>query len=814
MRDKGGRAVRRLGPALGGLVLAVGTLALAAPARAMGTDVAITYQGDTVHDGYQADVLAPPLTEAWSHSFGEQISYPVIADQMAFVTVGDNTLSTYGTTLDALSLSTGSVVWSVPLGGTYWWSGLAYDSGRLFALNYSGLLEAFDPLTGAQQWATQLPYQWAFTSAPTAADGYVYTAGAGSGGTLYAVSESTGAVAWTASVMNGDESSPVVTSSGVYVSYACQQTYDFNPTTGALIWHHATSCEGGGGKTAALSGNELYVRDPTLGDVILDASTGAVVGSFSAGPIPAFSGSTGYFLSGGTLSAQSTAKHGANWSFSGDGGLDTAPLVANGVVYEGSSSGNLYALSADRGALLWSGNTGSAILGPDEQNVSQPLTGMAVGEGMLLVPATDTLVAYQSSSTSSATAPSAPQALSATASVGAGVNQVALSWAPPAADGGSPVTGYEIYRGTSPGGETPLAAVGASATSYVDSAVSLGSTYYYEVTAINAVGPSPPSNEASATVATVPGAPTGLAATYSGGQVGLSWQAPSSDGGSSVEGYDVYEGTSPGQESTTPLNSSLVTGTSYSVGSLTNGTTYSFTVEAVNKVGNSAPSNEASATPQAPTVPTAPQGLVASGGVGQVSLSWSAPSSDGGSQLSAYDVFRGTSPGTESYLATVGPGTLSYSDTAVAVGTTYYYEVAAVNAAGTGPVSNEVAATPIGLPGAPLDLVASTGKSGGIDLSWQPPSSSGGGSIVEYQIYRSTRPGQETLYATVACQAAAGSGGTTGSGGQLGPPGPTTCPTTFVDSSTKKGRTYYYEVAAVNAAGTGPLSNEASAKAG
>src|ERR1035441_4411681 len=80
--------------------------------------------------------------------------------------------------------------------------------------------------------------------------------------------------------------------------------------------------------------------------------------------------------------------------------------------------------------------------------------------------------------------------------------------------------------------------------------------------------------------------------------VTLSWTAPSSNGGSTITGYDVYEGTTPGGESTTPVNgTTLIGATSYTVGGLTNGTHYYFDVQAVNSVGSSVASNEASATP-------------------------------------------------------------------------------------------------------------------------------------------------------------------------------------------------------------------------
>jgi outer membrane protein assembly factor BamB len=94
--------------------------------------------------------------------------------------------------------------------------------------------------------------------------------------------------------------------------------------------------------------------------------------------------------------AEKKGGHRTLWTFSGDGGLDSAPIVVGSTVFVGSSSGMLYGLDLRRGQVVWSTNVGSGIPGPDEQNVSQPLTGLGAGQGLLVVPAGNRLAAYGS----------------------------------------------------------------------------------------------------------------------------------------------------------------------------------------------------------------------------------------------------------------------------------------------------------------------------------------------------------------------------------------------------------------------------------
>src|SRR5262249_45472088 len=77
----------------------------------------------------------------------------------------------------------------------------------------------------------------------------------------------------------------------------------------------------------------------------------------------------------------------------GDGTFVTAPVVNNGVVYVGSSTGTVYGVSVKSHTTIWSAAAGSAIVGPDEQN-PDVLIGMAIGGGLLAVPAANVLTAF------------------------------------------------------------------------------------------------------------------------------------------------------------------------------------------------------------------------------------------------------------------------------------------------------------------------------------------------------------------------------------------------------------------------------------
>ena len=338
------------------------------------------------------------------------------------------------------------------------------------------------------------------------------------------------------------------------------------------------------------------------------------------------------------------------------------------------------------------------------------------------------------------TAPGVPTGLTATP----GNAQVVLNWAPPLDSGGREIINYKIYRGTSSSAETYLTSV-PNVLAYTDNDRTNGVTYFYKISAVNAVAEGGWSGEASATPISVPTAPTLALATPGNAQVVLVWTAPSSNGGSLITNYKLYRGTTSGGETFLTMVGNFLT---YTDPGLTNGQIYYYKVSALNDVGDGSQSNELSATPA--TVPSAPTLTSATPGNSEVALVWTAPSSNGGSSITNYKLYRGTTSGGETLLATSG-NVLTYTDNSLTNGQTYYYTVTAVNPAGEGPFSNELNAEPFGSPTAPQNLQAIPGDAF-INLTWQAPINNGGSAITNYQVWRGLSTGAETFFANAGLE--------------------------------------------------------------
>jgi len=90
------------------------------------------------------------------------------------------------------------------------------------------------------------------------------------------------------------------------------------------------------------------------------------------------------------LNAKALSDYSTVWSFTGDGGLVTSPIIVDQAVIVGSSSGLVYALDAATGAQLWTTNVGSAL----SSGTGNVISALAAGDGLLVVPAGNTLSAF------------------------------------------------------------------------------------------------------------------------------------------------------------------------------------------------------------------------------------------------------------------------------------------------------------------------------------------------------------------------------------------------------------------------------------
>jgi len=186
----------------------------------------------------------------------------------------------------------------------------------------------------------------------------------------------------------------------------------------------------------------------------------------------------------------------------------------------------------------------------------------------------------------------------------------------------------------------------------------------------------------------IPAAPTGLVAVAGDTKATIKWTPPAG----TITGYNIYRSTTPGGEGTTPFSSGIKTNSFQNTG-LTNGVTYYFKVAAVNSAGTSPLSAEISVTPKAagaPTPPAAPTGLTATAGDASITVKWTAVTG-----AATYNIYRSTTAGGEGTTAyKTGVTGVSFADTGLTNGVTYYYNLAAVNSGGTSAQSSEASATP------------------------------------------------------------------------------------------------------------------------
>ncbi len=272
---------------------------------------------------------------------------------------------------------------------------------------------------------------------------------------------------------------------------------------------------------------------------------------------------------------------------------------------------------------------------------------------------------------------------------------------------------------------------------------------------------------------TVPTVTRSLQAVPGNGSVRLTWAAPISNGGSPITGYTIVYAPSGGTWSSINVSAGV---RSRVIAGLRSGTPYYFRVAAYNSVGRSPWTSSLMAIPIA--TPSVPRSVTATPGGYAVTVRWTAPASTGGAPIQAYTIVYAPTGGTWTSI-NVSASTRARTITGLRSGATYYFRVAAGNAAGLSAYTPSVKAVPFGLPTVPRSLQA-VGGGGSVRLTWTTPISTGGSPINGYTMIYAPAGGTWT---SINVSASTRAGTITG---------------------LRSGTTYYFRVSATNSFGRSP----------
>ncbi|MGI9447900.1 MAG: fibronectin type III domain-containing protein, partial [Pirellulales bacterium] len=356
---------------------------------------------------------------------------------------------------------------------------------------------------------------------------------------------------------------------------------------------------------------------------------------------------------------------------------------------------------------------------------------------------------------------------------------IGITWSAPD-NGGKPISDYVVqYKRASRTEWTTYTDGTSTATSATITGVNNGVSYVVRVAAVNQKGQGPWSADSSSVVpGSVPDVIADLAATAQNESVGLTWTVPAST--LTVTSHQIQykkqsDSTWTTFSGTIAIEESVATAT---VTGLDNGVVYNFEVVAVNAVGSS-PAATVSAEPF--ELPGVVQNLTASNTGNSVNLTWSAPASDGGSDITDYVVqYRlGSSSTWLTYTDGVSTG-LSANVTGLSVGQSYEFQVAAITRFGTGAYAQSGTVTFGSVAPAPA-RVSAWRDGNNIQVLWDRVTMPAGVTFQYYQIqYREVGTSAWSNIATDTFNSELLSG-----------------------SNFTRGKTYQFQVAAVANTGTG-----------
>jgi len=303
-------------------------------------------------------------------------------------------------------------------------------------------------------------------------------------------------------------------------------------------------------------------------------------------------------------------------------------------------------------------------------------------------------------------------------------NSIGVTFDGPASDGGAPIDYYTVIAFLASTGQyVTRCHADAPDTSCTLSGLATTTAYVIRVMSHNETGFSI-GTTLDAPVTTgfnVPGAPLDPAVTAGPESIDVRWSVPVSDGGGAITGYTAAADDGKGGVFT--CTSKI---TSCTISGLTDGVTYSVTVFASNGAGDSPSTTALDATPG--NVPGAPSITTATSGDRSIEVSWTAPSSDGGSTILGYTATADDGSG-HTFRCT--SATSSCIISGLTNGTAYTVSVVATNITGDSLASTSTTSTPVAVAAAP-SISSVTSGNGSLAITWNAPLNDGGSTVLGY----------------------------------------------------------------------------------
>jgi outer membrane protein assembly factor BamB len=542
-----------------------------------------SFRHDNFNTGLQ-NVIAPNnVTLKWSTDLhnGSIDASIVAANGLAYVVTSGLNLTTFvydkNSTVCCMN-STGAVVWSQEIGVGWYQVGapLIYD-GKIIVSSANGKVYAFDAKTGADAWTEPFDMQSGLVygnPSPIAYGGWIYVASGT--GKLFALMGD-GIQAWNATVASSIySSSPAAKDGTIFIGAEDGKLHAYNSMTGAQKWNVSVGSKVRGMPLLTSSGITVsYINNtgssPTGGiafvsydgHIVSYAQTGATPGSpaLTGVGIVSATSTTLYLTSAsgqtlwsvsltsegfspgaptavkGTIFAVTNEVHSRLIAVSEKGQiywqtyLDpaqyalAAPTVADGVLYAAADNGKVYAFNLNSVAPSASANFSVVAHNLEATFSTTAGTGSlyeynwafgdgSLGNGMSLAhtyaaagtytanltisnPAGQQMTVTKSVTVHAFTAPRNFTAIS-------GEGNVALSWVAPADNGGSNIINYEIHRAVQGGASSLLVTVSGSNLTFIDASGTAGTNYSYYVVPVNANGAGPASASVSAAPKALP----------------------------------------------------------------------------------------------------------------------------------------------------------------------------------------------------------------------------------------------------------------------------------------------------------------------